>query len=563
MMSQIRKTFSFSDFCIRLLETVLRFPVTIVLCQTLFLLFLGHGGETETLRCAEGAVIALSVAIICEGRVKMWLNGLISASVVAIWGLFCYLILGKEPATSQIIQELSITACFVVAIFTALFYKPQPDDRQFWNYCKTIIIHALIAFALSLILMVGLYVATLFTSILGLDLFGISIATFCMFVVFPICTLCYIPKGEGRFVNSLDFNKLLKIITQYLLQPLVALYFIILYCYLISILAHWSLPEGKVTYLVTTSVGAYLVLLLLSYPAYVDGESRIFRFLARWGALFALPLVILMSVSIGYRIRQYGITINRGYVLVANIWFYGILTFLFVTKSRRIKWIPITFALLFLLTSFGPWSISNLSFQKISHKILTTCENEHILQDGKIEPDRLSEYCSSQRAASKNFNRADEVTNLMSEYSYLTEHYPKSQFEKIFPRHGKENIAALDYQFFGDPCRPGEDVEFCCLSQNDNVEIDISDYQMFACGDKWIIHKNDVEGVTYQGKSFTIPKSFFVEKGRKDSQDLVYQGEDFILIPNTISFGLYDEKGKGKFNSIQGEFKVFYKKKVD
>jgi hypothetical protein len=78
------------------------------------------------------------------------------------------------------------------------------------------------------------------------------------------------------------------------------------------------------------------------------------RWVIRWFPVLALPLVILMTVGIVRRLGDYGITVNRLYVLTLNLWFYAVCIGLFVLKARRIHWIPLSFGAILLLTSAQP-----------------------------------------------------------------------------------------------------------------------------------------------------------------------------------------------------------------
>lgn len=111
--------------------------------------------EVDIFHCAEAVVISLAVSVVCEDRVKSWLNWIITAAVLVIWTLYCIFFPGKVATTGQIFQDASIGTCFGVAIFAALFYKRQPDDRQFWNYSRTIIVHGIFSFTFAIALMIG------------------------------------------------------------------------------------------------------------------------------------------------------------------------------------------------------------------------------------------------------------------------------------------------------------------------------------------------------------------------------------------------------------------------
>jgi len=66
---------------------------------------------------------------------------------------------------------------------------------------------------------------------------------------------------------------------------------------------------------------------------------------------------VLMSVGIARRIDDYGISINRLFVLVFNVWLYVVSIYLFFTQSRHLRWLVVSFATILLLVSVGPWSV--------------------------------------------------------------------------------------------------------------------------------------------------------------------------------------------------------------
>lgn len=556
-MAKFRNPFSIADFSTRLAATVIRFPLTVVACFTLMFFVVSDVNEIDMFHCAEAIVISLAVSIGCEGRVKLWLNWVVTAVALAVWTLYSIFFPGADADTGQIFRDFSIGVGFGIAIFTILFFRRQPDDRQFWNYSRAIIVHGIFSFAFALALMLGLYLAVFFVILLGVPLQFGDIAAFCIFVVFPVFTICYVPRGEERFDNTLDFSKLLKILTQYLLLPLIALYFVIIYFYLFTILAQWSLPDGKITYIVTTSVALYMLLLLLSYPAYAEADSRIFRFLARWGAVIALPLVVLMSVSICYRIHQYGFTIRRGYVVVLNLWFYGVLIFLFVTKSLKIKWIPISFAIVFLLVSIGPWSISEISFRQVSHRFLSVCNQAQLIQNGKVDEEKLHSYYIANSRYSNDSAEDDESFDIRSQYSYLKDNYAPAKIEAMFESYGKENVATINYVFYG--CEIPVDAE-SSFYRRPSMRVDISGYQYCCSGHGCSLDGENVVFKTYSGRIFTLPRSVVLKETRDNPEELIFKGEDFMIILDHLSYQMDEKVKKGDYIYSNDDFIVVYQK---
>ena len=72
-------------------------------------------------------------------------------------------------------------------------------------------------------------------------------------------------------------------------------------------------------------------------------------------------MLVLMTIGIIRRFNDYGVTINRLYLITLNIWCYIVCIGLVFTKARRISWIPISFSILFLLTSALPVNYASIT----------------------------------------------------------------------------------------------------------------------------------------------------------------------------------------------------------
>ena len=75
----------------------------------------------------------------------------------------------------------------------------------------------------------------------------------------------------------------------------------------------------------------------------------------RFFPLLLLPLLLLMFAAMWVRIRAYGITENRYFVLAAGIWAAASMLYLIIAKKPKNLYLPVALALVALLC-FGPWS---------------------------------------------------------------------------------------------------------------------------------------------------------------------------------------------------------------
>ena len=64
----------------------------------------------------------------------------------------------------------------------------------------------------------------------------------------------------------------------------------------------------------------------------LDKNKWAYRF-KHWFPKFILPILIMMFISIGIRIRQYGVTENRYFVIILGLWVLGIMLYFTFTKN--------------------------------------------------------------------------------------------------------------------------------------------------------------------------------------------------------------------------------------
>ena len=141
---------------------------------------------------------------------------------------------------------------------------------------------------------------------------------------------------------------------------------ITLYAYGVKILSQWSLPVGGVSYLVSGSMVLMVLLIYLTCPIQHLEGNKLFKRVTRWLPVLMLPLLALMTVAIGRRLSDYGITVSRLYLLVFNLWCYAVCLWLIFTRNKRIWLIPASFAAILLLISVGPQSIANITQRQLN-----------------------------------------------------------------------------------------------------------------------------------------------------------------------------------------------------
>ena len=373
------KSFSFRALIERFGQSFRRFPLAMLftLFLTCFLIFLSHDGQVEEkmkflfiFYPATAALLAVSLSLLTEDFKNWLVAAALQVVVHAVWlAVTMYLAQFDHFSLPQMIAVAATVFAIGLSIFLICFYR-RNQDVPFWNFSISTLVSLISTFAIGGILTLGLF--ALIESLKMLFGLNISykiyqdIAAVCMVALVPALFMNLIPKGQNKFLTAVpDFSGFAKGVVQYLFLPLLGLYMITLYAYAIKILCQWSLPVGGVSYLVSGSMVLMVLLIYVTYPIQHLEGNRLFKRLTRWLPVVMLPMLALMTVAIGRRLADYGITVSRLYLLVFNVWCYAVCLWLIFTRNKRIWLIPASFAAILFLISVGPQSIANVTQRQL------------------------------------------------------------------------------------------------------------------------------------------------------------------------------------------------------
>lgn len=331
----------------------------------------------------------LSIATVLSLVLKFWGEGVSSKLKVRVVGALLHVLLIADacflwfrPEGSIYTELLLAHGAFITALLIAGVFLPflhERDDLSSWNLTLRMTYYAILC-----PLACGIVILGLFLLLNSFDwLFGINVnnnwygtlSAILMLTVAGGMWMSRLPKGEEKYNRTAVTSKFLTGMVRYLFLPLLVGYLVVLYVYGAKILLAMELPKGGVCLLVIVLMMGCLGIELLLYPLQRKAEAEgggthAFECrLVRWLPIFILPLLVLMSVAIGRRISDYGITVGRLYVLVLNLWFYAVCIGLYLTRARRIHWVTLSFGALFLLTSALPVNFCNITRSVIADRI--------------------------------------------------------------------------------------------------------------------------------------------------------------------------------------------------
>lgn len=324
-----------------------------------------------------GSVLALSLKLWSEERT--WAKKELAVHVIAylillIDSIYLYSIdfgQGGRGLETFLMHASAIMALMLTVFF--LSFRGERTDIPSWNFALRVISSAVVCALIGCILWGGLSMLLkstnwLFHIKLGwkwYSITGLLVAGYLPALLF----LGRIPSGAEKHDELPLRSGFLAGVFRYLFLPLEALYIVVLFVYALQILLHWELPNGQVSWLIIVSMTGLIGLEFGLYPTRHAENRRFDHSVARLLPLVLTPLLLLMTVGIVRRLSDYGITVARLYLITLNVWFYAVCIGLFLTRARRINWIPISFAVVFLLTSALPLNYTNLTRQTLLREV--------------------------------------------------------------------------------------------------------------------------------------------------------------------------------------------------
>ncbi len=278
---------------------------------------------------------------------------------------------------------LLMAATHLFASF-APFIARRGEENGFWQYNGALLSRGALAAVYSGVLYIGLALAlAAVDSLLGVDVEGETYGKLWFWIAF-VYTAWFFMAGTPKDVRGLnevkDYPVALRVFTQYVLIPLVAIYMLILYAYLVKIIVEWELPTGWVTYpVIGVSITGVLALLLI-YPLREQAENVWIKSYSRYFFWTLYPLIGLVVMAIWIRVSEYGVTEKRYLVVAATAWLLGIALYFTFKRVRDIRIIPLSLCIVSLLAAFGPWGggaiskrsqLGRLTDLLVAHEVMT------------------------------------------------------------------------------------------------------------------------------------------------------------------------------------------------
>jgi hypothetical protein len=375
-------------------QAIFRFPLEIfcaIVGTGLLLWVVEHEGiDTEehllrlVLCCVLGLVVFLSITVFSESRALSKMT----RSLLQVGGVFllvaCWFAIAPEEKQAGITRYMFLVVAFHLLVSCA----PKTSIAGFWEYNKQLFIRILTAQLYSWVLFGGLCVAVASSNFLfNLDIDEKIYAHLYILIVGLFNTIFFLAGvPDTTVLAEQHYPKGLKVFTQYVLIPLATIYLIIILAYEGKVIVEWSLPKGIISWLILGYAVYGMLSILLVYPVRLLQENNWIKTYSRLFYFLIIPLLPLLGLAIGMRVLDYGITEARYTVLVLSFWLTGITVYFLISRTQNIKLIPLTLALLAILSTWGPQSASSVSERSQVNRLIELFQSQNSFEAGKLKP---------------------------------------------------------------------------------------------------------------------------------------------------------------------------------
>lgn len=329
---------------------------------------------------------------------------------------------------------VSVSRHVAICAFLLLMFFIIPNlrrTRSFEVYIVRLFSQAVVAVMFAAVMFLGLAaialtVSALFSLTVPSD-FYIRIWLVMFGVLAPFIFMAGIP-GPEEVVEDHSYPKILNNLVLYVVTPLLTAYSLILFAYFAKILITWQWPVGLVGHLVLWYSLVGTAVLYFVWPLALKNKWA--EAFSKYFTIALIPLLVMMFVSMGIRIKYYGITENRYYVLVVGLWVLGSMLYLNLSRAKKSIVLPISLAIVVLFSVLGPWSSFSVSKWSQNRRLEGLCTKYGMIRDGSIVPS--SEVSPSDRDEIRAIVQYFDRYHDLSDVRVLPEGFTLDQFDEVF-----------------------------------------------------------------------------------------------------------------------------------
>ncbi len=491
-----------SKLWIILRSSLRRFPETMVIALVLTILVIieNHMAyDTEMVLAKWIMVLALGIpmssmlVLVSERLKRRWKIRILLDALLIGCGLIFRAVI-PETVDDVFMIRYALATLMAYLGFTLIPYLRHREG--YGAYLVRLITAFFVTYLYTIVLYLGL-IAIIFAVdfLFDLNLDGkIYLDTFITAVcLFGLAYFLGKVPGIDEETLSDQYPTVLRILLSAIVLPLICIYTVVLYAYLVRVVAFIGWSGSFVSQLVLWYGFVSVVLLILVYPL----KSKV-RYIPAFQKLYPLALLVPMGmllISMTIRIQAYGLTVPRAFVLLAWLWFVTAIVFGIVKQYSYSQWVVVAFIALFTIAVYAPVNLFTISANSQVHRL-----TEHLNSLQMLEEDRILRRTD--------LSEGDQVV-ISDLVGYLIKYRGLSQAAFIpadFEESDMEEVFGFSYAY---STRYVDDFgsEYIYYQVERPVAIPIADYEIYT----------------------SIWHTFDSEKSREDSRELLVEAEGDIL----------------------------------
>ena len=378
---------------------------------------------------ALGFALSLLIDLISEARIiseKIRLTAQ-SAGVAA---LVCYSLF-TMPGSLEDARPPFWYGYFILifAIHLGIALVPtlaRADGQALWRFNLSCFLRFFFSSINAALLFIGLALALLSVDKLfelGLDdqLYP-QLWVLCAFLAHPLLTLSGIPHPATPGEED-EFPKPLRFTLSFIGLPIIAIYLLILYAYVLKIGLQWAWPNGWVAMPIFILAVISLLSFALSLPL-ADKANWARRF-HRWIFPALWPLSIVLFLALQVRLSEYGMTVNRYLGLALAVWLFALSSAYLIRPKLPILWMPLSLLAVVLFSiGSGPLSAFGWTLRSQTARLHDLGNAIGIVRNGQwapsaasMDPSKAREFRDVLRYTIENFGASPLETELAGFYA--------------------------------------------------------------------------------------------------------------------------------------------------
>ena len=293
-----------------------------------------------------------------------------------------------DEALAQRYGHLTVTLHLAVSVVP---YLAVTEAHGLWQYNRALLFRFVLATLYAGVLFAGLSLAlAAVDNLLGVDVPDAHYGRLFLLIAYffhPVFFLAGVPSDFAALERSRFHPAALRVLSVYVMLPLVAVYVTILMIYLGKIVVTGTWPSGWTGYLVSSLAVVGIFSLLVVHPERIAREGGwIDRYaLAFWIAI--VPATVMVLLALWQRIEQYGITERRYLLGVLAVWLGAVALHRMITRTRDIRAVPLTLTVVGVVTFAGPWSAYAVAERSQAGRVEEILTVHGALVDGRVAPE--------------------------------------------------------------------------------------------------------------------------------------------------------------------------------